>query len=141
MWSRPEGIPLRPYGDMCPSPIARGACAELGVGGLTVVVMVGAWWGPVPTGEGRRTEQREIDAVALGERSEVLALASCKWTGTPTGASEESLLTRLQAHVPGATDAARHCFYSRSGFDGALTSLARDNPERYRLLTPADLYA
>lgn len=37
---------------------------------------VGAWWGAVPTGEGRRTEQREIDAVAIDSAGRATALAS-----------------------------------------------------------------
>jgi hypothetical protein len=57
------------------------------------------------------------------------------------GLDEEELLTRLQAHIPGAEGAARHCFYSRSGFEAPLRRLAASDPERYRLVAPEDLYA
>jgi uncharacterized protein len=101
---------------------------------------VGGWWGPVPTGEGRRTEQREVDAVALDQASKVVAIGSCKWTATPVGLEEEALLTRLQAHIPGAEGAVRHYFFSRSGFEDSLRRLAEAEPERLRLITPEDLY-
>jgi uncharacterized protein len=102
----------------------------------------GGWWGPVPTGEGRRTEQRELDAVALGRDSRVVALGSCKWTATPVGLGEEGLLTRLQGHVPGAEgEELRHYFFSRSGFEDSLRRAAEAAPERYRLVTPEDLYS
>jgi AAA+ ATPase superfamily predicted ATPase len=102
---------------------------------------VGGWWGPVPTGEGRRTEQREVDAVALDAGSKVLAVGSCKWTAAPVGLQEEALLTRLQAYIPGAEGEVRHYFFSRSGFEDSLARLAAAQPERYRLIAPEDLYA
>jgi hypothetical protein len=109
--------------------------------GAERAVAVGAWWGPVPTGEGRRTEQREIDAVAIDHRARVLAVGSCKWTGAPIGIVEESLLTRLQTHVPGCDDVRRHYFYARSGFEEPLVRLRDGDPERYVLIAPEDLYA
>lgn len=102
--------------------------------------VVGAWWGPVPTGEGRRTEQREVDAVALDEKAEVLAIGSCKWTAAAMGIGEDALLARLEVHIPKASGVVRHCFYSRSGFEDSLLRLREADPERYRLLTPQDLY-
>ncbi|HSZ70447.1 MAG TPA: ATP-binding protein [Solirubrobacteraceae bacterium] len=101
---------------------------------------VGAWWGPVPTGEGRRTEQRELDAVALDHLGRVLALGSCKWTGAPMGIAEETLLTRLQAHVPGVEAAPQHYFYARAGFAERLRRLCDADSERYKLVAPDDLY-
>jgi uncharacterized protein len=101
---------------------------------------VGAWWGAVPTGEGRRTEQREIDAVAIDSAGRATALGSCKWTASPVGLQEETLLSRLAPHVPKADPLARHYFYTRSGFAPALTRLAESDPERYRLLAAEDLY-
>jgi uncharacterized protein len=102
---------------------------------------VGAWWGAVPTGEGRRTEQREIDAVAIDGSGRPMAIGSCKWTASPVGLEEEALLSRLAPHVPKADPLARHYFYSRSGFAPALARLARGDPERYRMVGPEDLYA
>jgi len=102
---------------------------------------VGAWWGAVPTGEARRTEQREIDVVAVDRIGKATALGSCKWTASRVGLEEEALLSRLASHVPGADPHARHYFYARSGFAPALLRLAEGDPERYRLVRPADLYA
>jgi len=102
---------------------------------------VGAWWGQVPTGEGRQTEQREVDAVALDATAQVTAVGSCKWTAAPVGLDEEALLARLQAHIPGADGEVRHYFFSRSGFEDSLRRVAEAEPERYRLITPGDLYA
>ncbi|HEY7961872.1 MAG TPA: ATP-binding protein [Solirubrobacteraceae bacterium] len=102
---------------------------------------VGAWWGPVPTGEAQRTEQREVDAVAVDDSGRALALGSCKWTNAPVGVSEESLLMRLQAHIPRAEGATRHYFFARSGFERGLRRLADADPQRYRLIAPEDLYS
>lgn len=102
---------------------------------------VGAWWGAVPTGEARRTEQREIDAVALDGAGRATALGSCKWTSSRVSLDQETLLSRLAPHVPKADPLARHYFYARSGFAPALVRLAAGDPARYRLVGPQDLYA
>jgi hypothetical protein len=101
---------------------------------------VGSWWGQVPTGNGRRTEEREIDAVALGPDRQVTAVGSCKWTNALVGVDEERLLGRLEAALPGAPGRARHYLYSRSGFAPPLRDLADAEPDRIRLVTPVDLY-
>jgi uncharacterized protein len=102
---------------------------------------VGSWWGQVPTGEGRRTEERELDAVALRPDGGVAAIGSCKWTSRPVEASEERLLARLEAALPRADAVQRHYFYSRSGFADSLLRLADAEPERIRLVTVEELYA
>jgi len=71
----------------------------------------------------------------------VIALGSCKWTNEPLDYGEEALLTRLEPSIPGADAQPRHYFVSRAGFSPALERLAAANPERYRLVTPATLYA
>ncbi len=103
--------------------------------------VVGAWWGQVPTGEGRRTEQREVDAVALDAAAKVTAIGSCKWTAAPVGMDEEALLVRLQPHIPGAEGPVRHYLFSHSGFADSLRRAATADPGRYRLIVPDDLYA
>jgi len=104
---------------------------------------VGSWWGKVPTGEGRLTETRGVDAVALREDGSVAALGSCKWTREPMGLAEESLLARLEPFVsPGAHGPPpAHYFFSRAGFDEGLRSLAATQPERYILVGLDELYA
>ncbi len=99
----------------------------------------GAWWGRVRTGA-RSTEEREVDAVALDADGHVTALGSCKWTNAPLGRREHAFLTAMQQHIPGAEHAQRHYFYSRSGFDDDLRSLAKADPGRYLLFTPADVF-
>jgi AAA+ ATPase superfamily predicted ATPase len=101
---------------------------------------VGEWWGSVPVAHGRGTEERQVDGVAIGADRTVLALASCKWTNDAVGMDEEALLTRLEPFIPGAGQRPRHYFFSRGGFTPALERLALADPERYRLVTPADLY-
>lgn len=105
------------------------------------VQAVGPWWGQAPTGDGRRTEERELDVVALGADGRALAVASCKWTASPVDAAEDRLLTRLEAALPAGDRVERHYFYSRSGFADDLLQLAAADPARYRLITPADVYA
>lgn len=105
------------------------------------VQAVGPWWGQAPTGDGRRTEERELDVVALGADGRPLAVASCKWTASPVDAAEDRLLTRLETALPAGDRVERHYFYSRSGFADDLLQLADADPARYRLITPADVYA
>jgi AAA+ ATPase superfamily predicted ATPase len=100
---------------------------------------VGAWWGKVRV-ERRRTEEREVDAVAIDVDGNVTALASCKWTNAAMSRSEDAFLSRMAAHIPGAESAERRYLYSRGGFDDGLRRLARADPERYKLIAPGDLF-
>ena len=100
----------------------------------------GAWWGKVRAAP-RRSEEREVDGAALDPQGRITALASCKWTKAPMERGEATFLTEMQQHIPGAEHAERFYLFSRSGFDGQLSALARSEPERYRLLEPVDLYA
>ncbi len=100
---------------------------------------VGAWWGKVQVAP-RRTEEREIDAVAVDADGKVIATASCKWTNSPLDYGEETLLNQIEPHIPGAEDVARHYFFSRSGFTAQLQTLAASDPDRYHLITPETIY-
>lgn len=100
----------------------------------------GSWWGMVPTGEGRRTRSQEIDIVALDHGGRVTATGSCKWTKGKLPRAEEHLLVATEAHIPDAGDVQRHYFCSREGFDAGLRRLAAADPDRYRLVGPADVY-
>jgi len=99
----------------------------------------GAWWGKVRT-EARRTEELEVDGATVDADGRITALASCKWTNAPLDRGEEVFLTRMEAHIPGADEVSRHYFFSRSGFDPSLIELAAADLDRYRLVTPEDLY-
>ncbi len=101
----------------------------------------GNWWGRVPTGRDRRTEQREVDAVGLDGQGRLLATGTCKWAGGKMGIAEEELLRRLDPHVAPPAGEVRHYFFSRGGFDAKLTALAKSDPDRYVLISPRDLYA
>jgi AAA+ ATPase superfamily predicted ATPase len=101
---------------------------------------VGAWWGKVRVSS-RQTEERELDVVAVGAGGAVVATGSCKWTNAPLDYGEEELLTELERAVPGADDVKRHWFFSRSGFTDRMRQLAGAEPDRVRLVTPADVYA
>jgi uncharacterized protein len=102
--------------------------------------VVGRWWGQVPTGEQRRTRSQEIDIVAVDHAGAVSATGSCKWTTAALSRSEEQLLTATEPHIPGAGDVKRHYFFSRDAFDPGLMRLAAADPDRYRLVTAADVY-
>jgi uncharacterized protein len=99
---------------------------------------VGSWWGQVR--EGSKWVSRELDAVALDGDGDAIAVASCKWTNAQPGIAEEALLTRLEAELPRTSPVVRHYFFSKSGFDEALTALAAAEPQRIKLMSPADLY-
>jgi AAA+ ATPase superfamily predicted ATPase len=104
------------------------------------VTAVGRWWGPVPTGQERRTEEREIDVVGVDGGRRPLVLGMCKWTAEPVGFEELNLLDRLTPHVEGATGREERYLFSRSGFHDRLRAYAADDP-RLHLVTPADIYA
>lgn len=101
---------------------------------------VGAWWGKARVAA-RRTEDREIDIVAVGPDRDVIATGSCKWTNAPLDVAEETLLTQTESFVPGAERVRRHWFFSRAGFTARLRELAAAQPDRIRLVTPDDVYA
>lgn len=102
--------------------------------------VTGAWWGKVRVAP-RRTEEREVDGVALDGNGEVTALACCKWTARPMDAGEVAYLDEMRRCIPGAERARRLYLYSRAGFDRRLRALAEREPDRCRLLTPEDVYA
>lgn len=104
------------------------------------LVAVGSWWGQVPTGRGRRTEQREIDVVGLDGTGRPIAVGMCKWTSGMVDFDELNLLDRLTPFVPESTGQEHRYLFSRSGFTKRLTIHAADDP-RLHLLTPADIYA
>src|SRR5690606_36258657 len=101
--------------------------------------VTGAWWGKVRVAP-RRPEEREVDGVALGGNGDVTALASCKWTASAMDAGEVAYLEEMRHHIPGAERTERLYLYSRAGFDRRLRALARREPDRYRLLTPDEIY-
>lgn len=102
------------------------------------VSAVGRWWGQVPTGDGRRTEEREIDVVGVDADRRPVVAGMCKWTSQPVDVGELNLLTRLTPHL-GATDDMDLWLFSRSGFTQRLAAYA-ESDRRLHLATPADIY-
>jgi AAA+ ATPase superfamily predicted ATPase len=100
---------------------------------------VGAWWGKLHVAS-RRTEERELDIVAGSAGGDVIATGSCKWTNAPLDYGEETLLTQLETALPRAEHVQRHWFFSRGGFSDRMRGLADAEPDRIRLVTPADIY-
>jgi uncharacterized protein len=99
---------------------------------------VGRWWGQVPTGDGRRTEEREIDVVAVDGDRRAVAAGMCKWTTQPVDFAELNLLDRLLPHLGPDTQPERFLF-SRSGFTDRVAAHAEADPTLH-LVTPADIY-
>jgi AAA+ ATPase superfamily predicted ATPase len=103
------------------------------------VTAVGRWWGQVPTGSGRRTEEREIDVVGIDGTRTPKAVGMCKWTNSDVDFDEFNLLDRLAPHMPGFTGAEHRYLFSRSGFSKRLVAHATTEP-RLHLVTPSDIY-
>jgi uncharacterized protein len=104
------------------------------------VSAVGRWWGQVPTGEGPRTEEREIDVVGVDAHATPLVIGMCKWTAAEVDFDELNLLDRLVPFVDGHDEGAHRFLFSRNGFSARLRSLEADDP-RLTLVTPADIYS
>jgi uncharacterized protein len=104
------------------------------------IVEVGRWWGQVPTGSARRTEEREIDVVGIGTGRRPLVLGMCKWTSSPVDLGELNLLDGLSHHVGKVDDKVQRVIFSRSGFSDRLRSYS-DHDDRLTLLTAADVYS
>ena len=104
------------------------------------VLEVGRWWGQVPTGDGRRTEQREVDIVGLGQGHAPVVVGMCKWTASEVDFDELNLLDRLTGAIDGASPGIRRVLFSRSGFSARLRTYAAAD-DRLELRTPADIYA
>ncbi|MGH8909599.1 MAG: ATP-binding protein [Egibacteraceae bacterium] len=103
------------------------------------VSAIGRWWGQVATGQGQRTEQREIDVVGVDDHRTPAVVGMCKWTTAPIDFDELNLLDRLAQHVESHTGQEQRCLFSRSGFSARLRDHAASDP-RLHILTPAQLY-
>ncbi len=107
---------------------------------LPGVTEVGRWWGPVPTGVDRRTEERELDVVAVDANRRPVAFGMCNWTTRPVGMDELRLLRRVAGYVPGRSGEEQEYLFSRSGFTAGVEREAAQRAELH-LVRPADLYA
>jgi AAA+ ATPase superfamily predicted ATPase len=103
------------------------------------VTTVGRWWGQVPTGHGRRTEEREVDVVGVDGNRAPLAVGMCKWTTHEVDFDELNLLDRLASHIDGSAELQERYLFSRSGFSHRLRAFAAQD-EQLHLATPAEVY-
>lgn len=113
-------------------------CREHVLREVPEVRAVGRWWGQVPTGLGRATEEREIDVVGVDAERQPVVAGMCKWTTAPVDFPELNLLDRLVPYLGSARPVERYLF-SRSGFTDRLRAHAEADPALH-LVTPADIY-
>jgi hypothetical protein len=106
----------------------------------TDAAAVGWWWGRVREmrDTALRDVDRELDAVALDDAGDPIAVASCKWTDGPMPAAEHQRLEALAAHLRPDGDPPALYLFSRSGFDDALREAAAADL-RLRLVTPEQM--
>jgi uncharacterized protein len=106
--------------------------------------VVGRWWGPVRENRRdsaeQRTVEREADGVALDDRGEVIALATCKWSNSPTAISEVNKLRRIAAVLAPGREIPI-VVYSRSGVDERILEEQSEDSSAIRLVSPTELYA
>lgn len=115
-------------------------CQEFVLRSVPGVTAVGRWWGQVPSGNGPRTEERELDVVGVDAHGTPLVVGMCKWTSGGVDFDELNLLDRLAPYAGASGEAVRRFIFSRNGFSARLRSFAADDP-RLTLITPADVYA
>lgn len=106
----------------------------------TDAAAVGWWWGRVREmrDTALRGVDRELDAVALDDAGDPIAIASCKWTDGPMPASERERLEALAAHLRPDGDPPAPYLFSRSGFEQPLREDALADPN-LRLVTPEQM--
>ncbi|HMB55442.1 MAG TPA: ATP-binding protein [Thermoanaerobaculia bacterium] len=106
----------------------------------TDAAAVGWWWGRVREmrDTALRDVDRELDAVALDDAGDPIAIASCKWTAGPMPTAELRRLETLATHLRPEGERPALFFFSRSGFADRLQQAAADDP-RLRLVTPEQM--
>jgi AAA+ ATPase superfamily predicted ATPase len=118
-------------------------CQDWLLGEVEDAVESGWWWGPIRRRESGKLRSRsyEADAVAVGERGEVLALGSCKWPDRSSGGHEHGTeelgkleVIRDELNAAGA----RLYFFDRVGFSGRLREVAAERDD-IRLVLAGEL--
>ena len=102
---------------------------------------VGWWWGKVRETRGAqlRDVERKLDAVAIDDEANVIAVGSCKWTAGPLPYGEKTKLDVLGAHLTPDGPAPQQFFFSRGGFSDGLVREAEAS-DRIRLVGPDELF-
>lgn len=128
-----------PYFDHHASQTWEEICREHVLRVVPEVSAVGRWWGQVPVGVGRRTEEREVDVVGTDSDGRVAVIGMCKWTSSPVDFDELNLQQRLAPRIGDNHFSARQFLFSRSGFTERLRSFA-DSGDNLTLVTPDGIY-
>ena len=76
-----------------------------------------------------RDVDRELDAVAVDDKGEAIALGSCKWTDEPMPASEMDRLQALAAHLRPTGPPPALFLFSRAGFTEGLRGAAAERDD------------
>ena len=102
---------------------------------------VGWWWGKVRETRGAklRDVDRELDAVAIDDAGQIIAIGSCMWTASPLPHTEKTKLEILGNHLAPDRPPPALYLFGRNGFDDELTREARTD-DRIHLVTPADMF-
>jgi hypothetical protein len=81
-----------------------------------------------------RDVDRVLDAVAVDDAGEPIAIASCKWTEGAMRLTELDRLTALAAHLRPDGDSPALFLFSRSGFERPLQEAAAERGSSVRLV-------
>lgn len=134
-----EGRVLPRLDEFVSSPAFEEICQEW-LRRHTDAAAVGWWWGRVREMRDAtlRDVDRELDAVAVDDDGEAIALASCTWTAGPMASTERDKLEALARHLRPSGDPPSLFLFSRSGFERSLLKAAEEDP-RLRLVTPEEV--
>lgn len=128
-----------PYFDLHTSTVWEDICREYVLRHAEGVTAVGRWWGQVPSGDGSRTAEREIDIVGVDGERRPHAIGMCTWTSRPVDFDELNLLDRLTPHIDRQVGNPQRYLCSRAGFTQRLRTMATEDTTLH-LVTPADIY-
>lgn len=106
----------------------------------TDAAAVGWWWGKIreKVGATLRDVDRELNAVAVDDNGEVIAVGACKWTAGKMPLSVRDKLDSSAAHLRPEGKRPSLFLFSRSGFEGPLEEAAAGDP-RLRLVSVAEM--
>ncbi len=96
---------------------------------------IGQWWGGNP----KTHSQAQIDIVVTSAEDDSCVVGSCKYRNTPVDVDELTLMEEY-AEAMGHFGQKYYYLFSKSGFTDALTTRAKEEREKVRLITLGDIY-